>query len=199
MPTGYTWMLAERDDVTFEEFVWRCARGMGALIMMRDDPADAPIPERFEPSAYHVTALEEAKAILYDLERINPAEAEAKANASYGAARLAWEEAIAENEKQAARFRSMEATVAGWVPPTKDHHGLKTFMLEQLGHDTAPFLRPAPLRLSGKDWLVAQLENARRDIAYHERERAEEVARTESRNRWLADLRVSVPPAVPKA
>lgn len=51
MPTGYTANVP--DGITFEQFVWQCARGMGALVMMRDEPTGAPIPERFEPSDYN--------------------------------------------------------------------------------------------------------------------------------------------------
>jgi hypothetical protein len=36
MPTGYT--AAIKDGISFEKFVWDCARGMGALVMMRDEP-----------------------------------------------------------------------------------------------------------------------------------------------------------------
>ena len=59
MPTGYTAKLMEQGQ-TFPEFIMSCARAFGALIMMRDDPANAPIPEKFEPSDYHVRALKKA-------------------------------------------------------------------------------------------------------------------------------------------
>jgi len=38
MPTGYTNCI--KDGVTFEQFVWKCARAMGALVMMRDEPSN---------------------------------------------------------------------------------------------------------------------------------------------------------------
>lgn len=50
MPTGYTADLHDGKDVTFDQFVKQCARGMGALVTLRDAPWDAPLPERFEPS-----------------------------------------------------------------------------------------------------------------------------------------------------
>ncbi len=50
MPTGYT--DAVKDGITFDQFVLGCARGMGALVMMRDEPSGTPIPERFEPSRF---------------------------------------------------------------------------------------------------------------------------------------------------
>ena len=47
MPTGYTAPI--KDGISFNDFMWGCARAFGALIMMRDDPPGTPIPERFEP------------------------------------------------------------------------------------------------------------------------------------------------------
>ena len=60
MPTGYTAKIA--DGQTFEEFILSCARAFGALVEMRDEPADAPIPEEFKPSAYHTTQIGVARA-----------------------------------------------------------------------------------------------------------------------------------------
>jgi len=67
MPTGYTAKLMESGQ-TFQDFVMQCARAFGACVMMRDDPMDAPIPERFEPSDYNVKRLAEAKAELVKLQ-----------------------------------------------------------------------------------------------------------------------------------
>ncbi len=62
MPTGYTADIAK--GITFQQYAWSCARAFGALVMMRDEPSDAPIPEAFTPSDYHVKALAEARAKL---------------------------------------------------------------------------------------------------------------------------------------
>lgn len=54
MPTGYTANI--KNGITFEEFALDCARNFGALIIMRDEPKDAPIPEQFEASKHHEEA-----------------------------------------------------------------------------------------------------------------------------------------------
>lgn len=59
MPTGYTADLMEK-GMEFKPFVLQCARAFGALITMRDDSLDAPIPEKFEPDDYHIKKLAEA-------------------------------------------------------------------------------------------------------------------------------------------
>jgi hypothetical protein len=61
--TGYTATLTEKDQ-TFEQFVWACARNFGALITMRDDPMDAPVPELFELRSYYSERVEEARKEL---------------------------------------------------------------------------------------------------------------------------------------
>jgi hypothetical protein len=66
MPTGYTAKLVESGQ-TFEEFVLTCARAFGALIELRDEPLDAPIPETLEPHSYYAEAVVEAKKRLTNL------------------------------------------------------------------------------------------------------------------------------------
>jgi len=50
MPTGYTLDLYDGKNITFKEFVMKCAGAFGALISMKDESLDAPIPEHLEPS-----------------------------------------------------------------------------------------------------------------------------------------------------
>ena len=83
MPTGYTLDLYDGKDITFEEFALRCARAFGALISMRDEPIDAPIPERFEPSDYHLKELEKAKKRLKEVKKWNEETAEQEAVRAY--------------------------------------------------------------------------------------------------------------------
>ena len=64
MPTGYTASVADGRVTEFAPFALQCARAMGALIMMRDEPHDAPIPERFEASDYYSKSLAEARERL---------------------------------------------------------------------------------------------------------------------------------------
>lgn len=52
MPTGYTSPLYEGKEISFEQFALRCARNFGALVMMREEPLDTPIPEKFNPCEY---------------------------------------------------------------------------------------------------------------------------------------------------
>jgi hypothetical protein len=197
MPTGYTHAVQDGKITEFEDFVWVCARGMGALINMRDDRADAPIPERFEPSVeYHDNAIVAAQARLQELDGMSPlavreaaqqAYAEkVKGDDGYEAKKRGWRE----------RYEAMLTKVQAWEPPTQDHAGFKSFMIDQLRQsidfDCSGSFYDPPEKLEPADWHRAEVQKAMRDVAYHTAERAKEVERTEGRNRWLAQLRASL-------
>lgn len=142
MPTGYTSIIKE--GVTFEQFVLRCARAMGACIALRDEPVDIKIPV-FEPSSYSKNKLKEAMLRLEALsfvsvttssspiinfisitEATKLAEKEYKDKIAYN------KNGMAENNDLFHRYIKMLSMVKAWQPPTPDHAGLKEFMSEQI-------------------------------------------------------------------
>jgi hypothetical protein len=195
MPTAYTSIIGDRESISFKEFAMRCARGMGACISMRDDSLDAPIPDRFEPSVtYYAEREKEAREQIAIFEAMS----------ADGAARAADEEfqkTIARvnsaNEQTAtlcAKYEKMIAEVRAWVPPTSDHDGLKSFMLEQLERSMSfdCHIATTPERVPPEQWQQAKLGEAYADLSRAHRMRAEEIDRTASRNKWLAALRSSL-------
>lgn len=194
MPTGYTANV--KDGISFEKFVWQCSRAMGAMIMMRDEPSDAPIPERFEPSDYNEKRHKEAIAELERLQTLTPQQVQAECEADYVESEHGKEKRLAENEAQLAAYEAMLRKVKEWMPPTKDHDGFKEFMASQLSEsikfdDSRDYLKPSEMPNSDK-WLAEKIAIAHRDIEYHSKAHGEEVARTEARNKWLAALRDSL-------
>jgi len=196
MPTGYTANIA--DGISFEKFVMRCARGMGALVMMRDEPFGAPISERFEPSDYHVRKLADMEAKRKLLGGMTAEKTET-------AARLAYEEELAYHAKILQKKRDLRAAYQGmldkvndWTPPTSEHIGLKKFMVDQLVRsvefdcDEKYYLKNKPTQKTGEEWFASELEEVTRSIQYHRKEYVEEVSRTEARNNWIASLRRSL-------
>jgi len=194
MPTGYTAHVLE--GATFEQFVWNCARAFGALVLMRDEPAGARVPERFEPSSYAADALRRAKARMAEL-RMSPEQAEGAAAATYDVEIAQSRRWVAEREEQRAKYEAMLARVRAWVPPTQDHTALRSFMIEQLESsikfdcDTGPV--DEPRKKSGIEWLADELHQTLRDVERYEKAHAEELERTARRNEWIAALRKSVP------
>ena len=196
MPTGYTAAIA--DGISFEKFVWRCARNMGALIMMRDEPYDAPVRE-FEPSDYNAKELAAARARLESLKGMTIEDAEVQADLSLSAAlesSTSYSEGKTELE---AKYWAMLSKVRQWEPPSEDHRGLRDFMISQIEdsirYDCGDTFEP-PKKLTGEEWLAQEIASAIRDIKYHSKANQEELDRTEARNRWVRQLRESVPPPV---
>lgn len=196
MPTGYTHAI--KDGIDFKQFVWSCARGMGALVMMRDLPSDAPIPERFEPSDYNRIAAEKARAELARLQGLTTEQASAEALAAYQRELKSQESAIAENNALRVKYEAMLKNVEQWTPPTEDHQGFKAFMSEQLRESikfdcsNRYYEENKPVCKSTDSWLAETILKAQKDIDYHEKNQAEENARTESRNQWIKALRESL-------
>lgn len=195
MPTGYTAPIA--DGISFEQFAMGCARGFGALIMMRDEPTNAPIPESFEPSDYHHKKLEQLHAEMDELATLSPAECVARAADEYNAAEIRRLDRLNEMADLRGKYAGMLQAVDAWTPPSDEHIHLQEFMRKQLTEsidfdcDASYYAIETP-RLSGQVWLEQQLEKARRDIAYHEQRHKEEVERTNQRNEWLRLLRESL-------
>lgn len=191
MPTSYTADIGEGKVTTLREFAMICARAFGACITMRDASMDAQIPDRFEPEfVYHQERLEEAQVLLSELSSILGEEAEKRAKAEY-------EESLASHNKyQTARrlenhrYKMMLEKVREW---RTEADGIKDFMVQQLEISINDYVSEPPIKLTGQEWLKEKRFTALRDIAYHEKQIAEEIHRTEMHNLWLAALRRSLP------
>lgn len=189
MPTGYTATLMEKGQ-TFQEFIMGCARAFGALIEMRDSPNDAPIPDKFEPSDYHVKRLIESREKLENLKSMTDAEKE-----SFGQTEKAediqriekWlEKDIAQNN----RLEDMADQVQAWNPPTPDHRGLKDFMLQQISisKNGVDYIQSSLVEATAKPataYYVAAVSEAARSIKYHTEENAKEIERVNGRSEWV--------------
>jgi hypothetical protein len=195
MPTGYTAAVADGTITELTPFAMQLARGMGATVMMRDEPWDTPIPERFEPSAYNADRLAEACAERDRLYAMTDSEAEKAALVEYEEDCAARDKYFADKRAQRERYDAMIAKVREWQGAPE---GIKEFGLEQLERgrefDCAePFTYWKDIELlSGADWRRTQIEKVQKDIEYHTVEDAKERARTEGRNAWLAQLRASL-------
>ena len=196
MPTGYT--AAIKDGIEFKDFVLSCARAFGALILMRDEPSNAEIPEQFEPHKWNLEKLDEAKAKLIQYRNMPPADAELQAQIEYEKEVDRIEKVILEYNELREKYNTMLALVKAWRPPSHEHTGLKKFMIEQLESsidfdcDTKYYVDNPPQKLTATEWLNKKIQGTLRDIDYHSKEWANEVERTESRNKWIEQLRESL-------
>lgn len=196
MATGYVHPVADGKVTTLRDFALQCARAFGALITMRDDPMDAPIPERLEPNfSFYEGALSKARADLARLSAMSLVEAR-EAQAAERAEQLAERERyISEREAEFGRVRAMRAATAEWTPDP-DCADLKAFMLDQLDSslEGGPYAMPLPPEVEVGEWHKNAIEDAGKRIGRYEAEIAKEISRTAGRNAWLDALRRSLPP-----
>ena len=195
MPTAFTMDLYEGKEVTFEQFAMKCAREFDALVTMRDEPLDAPIPEEFKPADFYLKYMEKAKQRLAEVESWSEEQAEQEAEKAYQEAVRERNEIIAKNARIRERYEKMLAKVRAWTPPTPDHMNLKKFMIEQLEtsiEGDCTYVPKKPKRLSGAKYKQQEIAKARNDYRTWKKEYEEEVKRVQKRNEWLRALRESL-------
>jgi hypothetical protein len=201
MPTGYTACIGDK-DATFEEYLWGCARAFGALILMRDDPADAPIPERFEPSDSYAKWEEAAREKQRAIAAMSDEEAAAASRKEVADAEAYRAKYVADHARLRRKYEAMLAKVADWQPPTPEHVRFKEFMAEQIQSsikfDCGDYMPSIPPLKTGRKWKADALAQAAEEIARNAKGHAEEVQRTNERNEWVDALRASVKLAVPR-
>ena len=196
MPTGYTSTINE--NCTFKKFVMTCARAFGACAEMRDASSDTEIPEKFEESSYHKNQYEQACIRLELLNKMLIKEATKKAKEEYEEEVKSNTESIKKTTTQILLYECMLEQVHNWNPPTADHIELKKFMIQQITdsikHDDSRdyHKKNKPVLMSGKEWLIANTEQAKHDIEYYTKKAQEETERTAHRNKWIKDLRDSL-------
>ncbi len=196
MPTGYTADVQSGKITEFNDFVMQCARAFGALVTMRDSPADATIPDRFEPSDYHDKELVEARDRIAFLKRLSDEDKEREASAAFDRRMSEWRRRCDQRIEHKARYSTMLEKVRAWEPPTSEHTGLKDFMVKQLSEsidvDCSSTYDDEPQRQTGEEWFACEMKEANRSFKYHTKERACEHERAASRTKWVRDLRSSL-------
>lgn len=196
MATGYTYDVVEGKLTDFKAFALRCAHAFGALITLKEESMDCPIPE-FKPEPYYEAHLAEAKNELSKLRAMTPADCEAMALQAYREVQAGLQKSYEESLVVRDRLLAMRSKAADWRPPTSEHQGLKDFMIQQLD-DTLKWEGnpkiPEVQKKTGAEWLAVRVESAERDIQYYTQERDKEIKRCDERNRWVKELRASLVP-----
>jgi hypothetical protein len=189
MPTGYTAVLDEKEEVSLKEFVYICSH---AFIY---DSSGIDLPKESEYSDHYTQKIKE---ILDELERIDHlSNSEAK------------DEEIKEREKREEeikkyisdkkylrrKYESMLHKVNAWIPPSNEHNGLKKFMMEQLNKSIefdCDYSHYKPLQIiSGKDWLIKKRTDLQKSLKYYSESSMRESEVITQRNNWIRRLRES--------
>jgi hypothetical protein len=197
MATGYTCGVQDGQITTLRDYALTCARAFGALITMRDEPSDTPIPERFEPNTeYYDTKIATAQKMLEELPKLTDAECDAMAATAFSEAASDYTKRQIEKSQQKVRYEEMLQRVERWQVP-EELDGLKDFMASQLresiSFDCSGDYPSEPIRLTGARWREEALAEASRSLSYSSIKRAKEIDRVKGRNEWLAALRRALP------
>ena len=193
MATGYTCEI--KNGQTFKEFIMGCAKAFGALVTMRDEPADAKIPI-FKPSTHHQENVDKLKAELVSYEKMSPEDCTARALSAFEKAKDSYNKSLCKKAALSLKYDSMTIEVEAWKPPTDDHVGLKDFMLDQIKiskeNDCNTSYISIPKKQTGDEWLAENLEISMQSLAYHTKEIKEDKTKIDGRNEWVADLKKSL-------
>lgn len=198
MPTGYTAPIYNGDNISFKDFVLRCARQFGALYHMREEPMDAPIKKR-KLDTYYLEGLKEA---IKDLEEFsaNPPTRDSLAKEwADRLAKLKEEDAKRNKERHELRTRyiAMLRQVQAWVPPTDEHRNLKEFMISQI-QDSIEYdchiWNDADKFPTMEQYIENSLscKHLEKEVEYYQEQWEKEVKRCEEANKWIEDLEKSL-------
>lgn len=200
MPTGYTSDIAK--GISFEQFALDCARNFGATIMMRDDPKGTPIPEEFQPSPHYKKSLDSASKHLASLKTRTPSQWRKAHQAFVSETVKRCGQRIRDKNDLEGKYRAMLAQVKDWAPPTHEHEGLGKFMISQIEESISSdcggdyyereIVNAAVQTL--KEFKQEIIQEAKRRVEYSTKSWNEEVQRTNDRNAWIKNLRLSLTP-----
>lgn len=195
MPTGYTQPLHDGEPITFEQFVLRCSRAMGAATMQRDESLDVEIQLR-EVSDYSIRAVEKAGAALTEAwGRPDEAWAELQDKAIADAEKYR-SEYVAKRDGIRERYEAMLEQVRSWTPPTAEHEGLRKFMVEQieesLRFDVHGYEPAVTDRLPVAEYREREIGRLARALERDTQSLQEERDRVRGQNAWVTALRDSL-------
>lgn len=192
MPTGYTAGVEDGTVTDFRVFALTCARAFDSECY--DTPMDFKIPDEVKPSSYHDDRHKKLAIEDMGVRVLSDSNALKMATEKYEHNVKEWERVGKEWSEKNSRFSRMVDKVLAWEPPTKDHEGLKKFMLEQLqismhkGHFWPKPTKPT----SGDAWRKSEVESLEKEIEYHRVEYLKEVERCRERNEWVRALKKSL-------
>lgn len=192
MPTGYTSEIYNGKELSLKEFALTCARQFGACIRLRDEPITGDIPV-FEPERYHLDELEK-----------NKQEQQAFFSMTEDQLREQYQKEVEEDRQHIAqmneqsqqikkRYDKLLLEVRQWVPPTPDHHNLKTFMIDQIersyGVDCFEYKSHMPTTF--EKWKEDKINKFIRDDKYHREGYEKECTNVARSNAWVNALKGS--------
>lgn len=197
MPSGITAPIYEGQETTFEQFMLRCARHFGALMFMREEPMDAPIPNEILPEPRYKEQLEIAIQKYNDF-LLNPPtdeELEKMYQTAYEQAEKEHSEHIQKKRQMEGRYREMLEKVYDWTPPTREHEELKDFAVQQLLDSIRFDCRVREFYFpEKKDWINRERNKdiLEKEINVCKRRYEENLKSAKEKTEWIQSLKASL-------
>lgn len=193
MPTGYTAELCEKEQ-SFEDFVLTC----GACVTQRDESLNEK--PKFKEDKYYQDKLIESFDKYDTIQNKSEKECFDEEVRAAQESIKTYKKAIQERKGVRKRLEEMREKVVNWDAPTKEHIGLKNFMIEQI-NSTIDFdgnwsyyeeaIERAETRIKeltpekAKKNLIDSLE---KDIERYKGEAEKEIKRNNERRDWITNL-----------
>jgi hypothetical protein len=197
MPSGYTADIHDGKNPTFREYALGCARAFGALISMRDDPHDKPVPRELEPATHHRDERDKALARLGELVKMSDWACNWEAERHYEEQSERRAERLADGQRLRQDYDAMLEKARRFVSPSPEHDGYARFLIEHL-EESKQFDTMSPKeiekyekpleRSTGAEWRENEITRVMNSLSYHSEQWAKEVGRTIERNKWLKEL-----------
>jgi len=194
MPTGYTSSVVDGQVTEFRDFALQCARAFGALVTMREDPWDTPIPDKIEPSSYYADQIKEDELQLKVVLSMTDAECDNAAVIEHNQQKARIENSLAKAQLENERICAMLEKVSAWGPPSPDHVEMKDFMLKQLNMsiNDLQYYEKMSRKLDGREWREKTVNELKRKIEYNTKHHIDELNRAAKRTRWIQQLKESL-------
>lgn len=194
--TGYTESIDDRSITNGKDFLKLCIREFGVCIGQRDDSLKSPLVTEFKPDDYcnneRVIAIEKYEKLKntsiedYYNNKLKDIERSKRLNAnSY------------ENKKlERQLYLKIKSEVESWIPPTKEHEGIKRFALDQINKGIPMEKEILGYKLKAEadinytmdkachDYEI-ELSDLKDDIEYYEKKCREKAERCNSRNKFM--------------
>lgn len=199
MPTGYTAGIIDGEITTFQQFAKKCIRAFGAAIHMRDDQSDSEYTPR-TPSKYHIDAINNLKSKIKELESISDEDMVYNEVKKLRERKEYHIDSIKKSNENSIILNQILDKVLLWTPPTIDHEGIKTFMIDQLKqtiqHDcnteySIKNISEIEKQLKGINATTLRkkiINEKKESLKYHTKQYKEDIKRCEESNKWVDDL-----------
>lgn len=196
MPTGYTHNI-ENDDFTFEDFALSCAKAFGACISMRDLPSNTPIPDEFKVEPYYQDKILETQKQIEKHLNLTLEEWNSLCDKDFEQKESRRIESLNKNINLLYNYNKMLSKVKAWQAPSKEHIGLKEFMISQIEEsidfdcDVDYYNKPT-VKVSVDVFKSETMVKLYKDLEYYTKNNEEDIKRVSQRNLWVKQLRESL-------